>query len=121
MAPVASAYRVGHSVRCGHDHGCFSDTYDSGCTCSALLRADKTSATALISVSLTSFPLLRMLVNYVVYRLNPLNSLRPILANAPKPPVAPIAAVANGKSVASVPVSVGDWPMPNGVPTMPSA
>src|ERR1700704_4241601 len=98
MAPVASAYRVGHSVRCGHDHGCFSDTYDSGCTCSALLRADKTSATALISVSLTSFPLLRMLVNYVVYRLNPLNSLRPILAKAPKPPVAPIAAVATARA-----------------------
>jgi len=83
------------------------------------LHVDRSGAVATTNARLTSFVVLRILVTYAGYRRNPLNRLRPKFAKAPKPPVAPIAAVAIGMSVASVPVSVGYWPMPKGVPTMP--
>jgi hypothetical protein len=88
------------------EHASFGDprdTCDLGGVGSALSHVDNSGVTATSNARLTSFPMLRIVVPYVVGRRNALSSPEAMLPKAPKPPVAPIAAVMIGTNVASVP------------------
>src|SRR5262249_32118869 len=113
---IGSPYCVGHNVLSSLAHASFGDPY-VGDTCdlsgvgSTLSHVDNSGVTATSNARLTSFPMLRIVVHYVVGRRNALSSPEAMLPKAPKPPVAPIAASCRTRSLSQTHVegTQGSW------------